>query len=74
MAEPKPEIRFKTPVALELQPGTDWFCRYGKSQDQVTAPTARKGFSALWSSPSSASSGSSCVAVSTPHLTATKRT
>jgi len=34
MAEPKPEIPFKTPITLELEPGTYWFCRCGKSQNQ----------------------------------------
>lgn len=34
MTTPKPEIPFKKPITLDLEPGTYWYCRCGKSQDQ----------------------------------------
>lgn len=34
MSAPKPEIPFKTPITLELEPGTYWYCRCGRSQNQ----------------------------------------
>lgn len=34
MDDPKPNIPFKTPVTLELEPGTYWWCRCGLSDDQ----------------------------------------
>ncbi len=34
MSTPKPEIPFKTPITLELDAGTYWYCRCGRSQNQ----------------------------------------
>lgn len=34
MTTPKPEIPFKKPITLDLEPDTYWYCRCGKSQDQ----------------------------------------
>lgn len=38
----KPEIAATTPITLELEPGTYWFCQCGKSQDQPFCDGAHK--------------------------------
>jgi len=31
---PEPQVPFKTPITLTLEPGEYWWCRCGRSQDQ----------------------------------------